>query len=358
VPYCRKCGAKLDDNARYCRVCGTAVAPILTSQTPTASGQQGRPVRRPGFPLALTIIIVVAVLIVAALVVAVIPFQHVSFSQSNEASARDVNTFRLILNSDIATVNIIEKDLPGTQRAATNISATGWRGLFGTDNPLALSFSEDTNTSTLTWFVTVSRAAGWSALNTINVVCDVYVDPSLPMEIQVHTNTGAITLNADKEATFQDLVLQANTGSVVANLSDGTVVTNRAVLEATTGGVLFAWENAKVPNDASVDLRASTGSVNVNLTQTGQLQGNVTLNAQTSTGGVNLNVSIQNDVGARISASTGLGGIDVNQKGFSGNQVPLQSSNYPAASDFDVTLRTSLGGININANYELGGTRT
>jgi hypothetical protein len=358
VPYCRKCGAKLDDDARYCRVCGTAVEPTLASPTPTAPGQGGRPVRRPGFPLALTIAIIVAALVVAALVVLVVPFQPVSFSQSNQASARDVNSFRLILNSDVATVNIIEKDLPGNQRAAANISATGWRGFLGSDRPLALSFSEDTNASTLTWFVTVSRAGGWSAFNALNVTCDVYVDPSLPMEILVHTDTGAITLNANGEATFQDLVLQANTGSVVANLGDGTVIANRVVLEATTGSLQFAWDNAKVSHDALANLKASTGSVEVNITQTRQLQGNVTLNAETSTGGVNLNMDIQNDVGARISATTSLGGIDVQQKGFSGNETPLQSDNYPAVSDFDMTLRTSLGGININASYELGSTRT
>jgi hypothetical protein len=358
MSYCRKCGAKLDDDARFCRVCGTAVAYVPSTTRPPSPGQPRRPTRRPGFPLALTIIIVIAALVVAALVVAAVPFQPVNFSQSNESSARDVNSFRLILNSDVAAVNIIEKDLPGNQRAATNISATGWKGFFGSDRPLALSFSEDTNASTLTWFVTVSRAEGWSVFNALNVTCDVYVDPSLPIEILVHTDTGAVTLNADREATFQDLVLQANTGSVVANLREGTVITNRIVLEATTGSVQFAWDNAMASQDAQVNLRASTGSVDVNVTQISQLQGNVTLNAETSTGGVNLNMDIQNDVSARISATSSLGGIDVQQKGFSGNETPLQSSNYPAVSDFDVTLRTSLGGININANYELGGTRT
>jgi hypothetical protein len=269
-----------------------------------------------------------------------------------------VNSFRLVLNSDVAAVNIIEKDLPGNQRAAANISATGWRGLFGSDHPLALSFNEDTNASTLTWFVTVSRAGGWSGFDALNVTCNVYVDPSLPLEILVHTDTGAITLNSDMEATFEDLVLQANTGSAVANLGARTVITNRVVLEATTGSVQFAWDNPSVTQNVPVNVRASTGSVEVNVTQTRQMQGNVTLNAETSTGGVNLNIDIQNGVGARISATTSLGGIDVQQNGFTGDDTPTQSDNYPTASNFDVTLHTSLGGININANYELGGTRT
>jgi hypothetical protein len=96
----------------------------------------------------------------------------------------------------------------------------------------------------------------------------------------------------------------------------------------------------------------------VNIAQSGQLGGNVTLNAETTTGGVNLAMNIKNDVGARISASTALGGIDINQQGFSGNQVPIQSTNYPAGNNFDVTLRATTGGVNINADYGVVGTRS
>ncbi len=309
--------------------------------------------------MAFVAVIVVAILVFAALVVAFVPFQPVNFSQSNEASAANIDALTLVVTADVANVNVMLRDLPGNQRAATNISATGWRGIFGDDKPLALAFDEETSGSTLTYLVNVSKSPGWSGLNVLNVTCAVYVDPSVNLGILVHTNTGAITINADRDATFEDLVLQATTGSIVANLRDGTIITNRVVLEATTGSVQLFWNDAEVSSGALVDLRASTstGSVELNVTQTRQLQGNVTLNAETSTGGVNLNMGIQ-IVGARISASTSMGGINVNQKGFSGNQVPIQSNNYPAASDFDITLRTSVGGININAHYELGGTLT
>jgi hypothetical protein len=76
------------------------------------------------------------------------------------------------------------------------------------------------------------------------------------------------------------------------------------------------------------------------------------VNAETTTGGINLAMAINDDVGARIGSHTGVGGISVEQQGFSGNQSLLQSSNYPAGSNFLVNLRTTTGGININAAYE------
>jgi hypothetical protein len=360
VPYCRNCGAKLNDDARFCPVCGTAVGPGAAPQQPVATPEpsRSRPVRRAGFPIVAAAIIIIVLLVAAVFVVALFPFQQVTFSQANEASAGSVNTLQLILNADVANFNVILKDLPGNQLAATNISATGWRGIFGTDHPLALSFREETNNSTLTWFVNVSRAGDWPIVNMLNVQCDVYVDPSVTLVILARTGTGSITMDADRQATFGDLVLQTTTGSVTAHLGDAATIDNRAVVETTTGSLQLAWDNPRVTGNVEVDLRATTGSVDVNVSQSRQLQGNVTLDAAAVTGSVLLNMNLQNDVGAKIAASTTLGGVNVQQHGFSGNQVPLQSSNYPAGSNFDVTLRATTGGVNINANYGLVGTRS
>jgi hypothetical protein len=307
--------------------------------------------------LAATVLIIVLVVVVAAVVVAFIPIQPVNFNQLDEASAANVDSLRLTVNADIASVNVMLRDLPGNQRAAVDVSATGWRGIFGTDRPLSLSFDENTQGSTLVYVVSVSRAVGWPIF-TLNATCDVYVDPSVSLVVTVSTSTGAITMNADREATFERLVLHATTGSVVANVKEDTVIAGDFSLETTTGSVQLLWDEVNVTGNIPVNVKTTTGSVDVNITQTRQLGGNVTLDAEATTGGVNLAMNIQGDVAAKISASTSLGGIDVNQQGFLGNTTPLQSSNYPSGGNFDVTLKTSLGGININAVYELGGTRS
>jgi hypothetical protein len=305
-------------------------------------------------------IVLIAILVIAliGIVIAFAPFYPVSFSQSNEASAGNVDTLKLVVDADAANVNVMLKDLPGNRRAAVNVSATGGRGIFGTDQPLALGFKEDTDNSTLTYSVNVSRTEGWMIFNTLNVTCDVFIDPSVKLDITVHTATGSITINADIDAILQNLDLQATTGNVEATVKQGVVISGDFSLQTTTGSAVLQWDEAEISRNIAVNVLTTTGSTEVNITQSRQLAGNVTLKAQTTTGGVNFAMNIQNDVGAKISATTTLGGVNVQQSGFTGNQAPLQSNNYLSVSNFIVTLSATTGGIDINAAYELGGTRS
>lgn len=358
MPYCRNCGAKIDEDARYCRVCGTPVAPAAIYTKPPEPIPTGKQAQKTDFPLAGIVAIVIVVLLLIALIIAFLPVQPVRFSQSNEASDLNVDSLRLTLNADVASINIMLRDLPENQRAAINVSANGWRSIFGSDKPLALTFNEHRQGSTLEYSVDIMRTAGSASFNTLNVSCDVYVDPSVSIFTTITTSTGAIVMNADTEASFQGIILRTTTGSVVANIKEGVVIEGDFSLETTTGSAELLWNEAKVTGNVPVNVKATTGGLDVNITQNEQIGGNMTLNAETTTGGVNLAMSIKNDIGARISASTGLGGIDVNQQGFSGNQVPIQSNNYPAGNNFDITLRATTGGININVDYAIVGTRS
>ena len=158
--------------------------------------------------------------------------------------------------------------------------------------------------------------------------------------------------------SFQGVHVETNTGSVEARLTEGVVIGGSFSLQTATGSVQLLWAEAGVSGNVPVNLTTNTGSVDINITQTRSLTGNVTLNAETSTGGVSFRMDIRNDVGAKISASTVIGGVNVEQQGFLGNASPLQSSNYPAGSNFLINLGTNTGGIDINAVYELGGVRS
>ena len=356
MPYCRKCGSKLDDDAKFCHVCGTPVTPILTVTRRVAAAP---PVRRSPFILAAAILIAILVIAVVGVAIALVPLQPVSFNQSNEASAANVDSLRLIVDAEVANVNVILKDLPGNQRATINVSATGRRGIFGTDRPLALAFKENTSDSTLTYSVNVSRAEGWPVYNPLDVGCDVYLDPSVNLDITIRTETGSIMINAfNRDVTLQKLNLQTITGSVQASLEKGVVIAGDISLQTTTGSAQLIWDEVEISRNINVNVITTTGSAEVNITQSMQLEGNVTLNAQTTTGGINFALTIRNEVGARISASTTMGGVNIQQQGFSGNQAPLESDNYPAVSNFIVNLATTLGGIDVSAAYELGGVRS
>jgi hypothetical protein len=179
----------------------------------------------------------------------------------------------------------------------------------------------------------------------------VYIDPSANLSLYVHSSVGDIVMNADDNMTLQNLDLETTTGSVDVSLEKGVIINGIVSLETTTGSVQFQMDKADASGSVSVNLQSTIGSVNVDLTENQKLSGNVTVSARTTIGGVNLSMVIDDDVGARIESHADLGEINVDVQKFSGNETLLQSDNYPAGSNFLVNLRTTTGGININAAY-------
>jgi hypothetical protein len=109
---------------------------------------------------------------------------------------------------------------------------------------------------------------------------------------------------------------------------------------------------ANVQGNDTFNLQTTTGTVDTDIAENKALSGNVQVNAATTTGTVNLSMLIDDGVGARIESQTQIGQITTNLNNFSGNKSPIESNNYPAESNFLITLRTSVGGININAAYQ------
>lgn len=346
MPYCRKCGAKLDEDARFCHVCGTPVAAATAATKPTAPKR-----RRPFYilPVAILIAVLVSAIIIGALFF--LPFYPVHFNQTNQVPKADVDNLILDFQADVAQVNIFFENLPGNM-AVLNVTAEGNVGILDDPNrAVNVTFSHQATNNSVIVIASVSRATRWPILYNLNVNCDVYIDPSANLTLHVRSSVGNIVMDADTKVTLQSLDLETATGSVDVSLSKGVVVAGFISLKTTTGSVQFQMDEADVSGDFSVNLKSTTGSVNVDLTATQNLSGNVTVNARTTTGSVNLRMVIDNDVGARIESDTDLGGINVGVEKFSGNQTLLQSDNYPAGSNFLVNLRTTTGGINISAAY-------
>lgn len=359
MPYCRNCGAKLEDNARFCRVCGTPVVPESAQQTKLkTSVYRQQPAPKTGVPFWAIMLIIAAALVLVAVVIVFLPIEQVDFDQSNQVTAANLDTFELNLEAEIANVNLFLRDLPGNQTAVLNVSATGWRGIFGSNTPVALHFDEDRSDGALIWTAKVFRSGNWPIYNRLDINCNVYVDPEADLEISVVTETGSVAFNGNSESNFQNLKLQATTGSITASLNENVIISGAFQLETTTGRVQLNWNNAGASGTIPIGVKTTTGSIELNVTQTRQLTGNVTLDAEATTGGLTMTLDLQNDVGARIAASTVMGGINVEQQGFSGNSVPLQSDNYPSRNNFGITLRTTLGGVDIDASYDLAGIRS
>jgi len=349
MPYCRKCGAKLDETARFCHVCGTPVAAVTAAPSPKA------PRRQPFYILPVTILI--AVLISAVVIGALffLPFHPVHFNQTNEVPKADVDNLFLEFHADVANVNVFFENLPANM-AIVNVTAEGNVGIFDDPNrAVNVTFSHQTANNSAIVVASVSRTTRWPILlYNLNVNCDVYIDPSANLTLYVRSSVGNVVMDADTEVALQSLDLETTTGNIDVTLSKDVTVAELVSLKSTTGTIQFKMDEADVLGvlgSGAVNLQSTTGSVNVDLTATQRLSGNVTVNARTTTGSGNLRMAIDGDIGARIESDTTVGSITVDVKKFSGNQTPLESDNYPAGNNFLVNLKTTTGGININAAY-------
>jgi hypothetical protein len=345
MPYCRKCGAKLDEDARFCHVCGTPVVPV-------AATRPAAPTRRRRLYI-LPVAILIAVLL-SAMVIGVLfflPFYPVHFNQTNQVPKADVNNLFLEFQADVAHVNVFFKNL-SSNMALLNVTANGNVGILEDPNrPVNVTFSHHMSTNSEIVTVSVSRTIRWPISYNLNVNCNVYIDPSANLTLHVRSTVGNIVMDANTSVTLQILDLETETGNVDVSLSKGVVVADLITLHTTTGNVQFEMDEANVSRNVSVELQSTTGSVNMDLIEKQKMSGNVTLNARTTTGSVNLSMVIDDDVGATIESETAIGGINEDLEKFSGNETLLQSDNYPAGSNFLVNLRTTTGGININAKY-------
>jgi hypothetical protein len=345
LPYCRRCGTKLDESAHFCQKCGTPVATFA----PPAPATPARSIRKE--PLVIAAIALIAILVVAVIAVAIIavPVNTVNFNQTNQDSHQGITTLNLNVQANTAQVDIITQNITD-KNIIIITSAAGSRSIFGSNNLVNVTFTNETVNNVLTVNSKITESNGFSTGN-FHVTCTVYVNPALNLNINVTTQAGKITLNAEKSAIFQSVNLQANAGNVEANLQNATIAGN-LVLKTSAGAIYYGARQASVQGNQTVNLQANAGSVTMDITQTKTLQGNLQVNAVTELGSINVGLVIDGDVGAKILSQTNLGSIHTDVQRFSGNQSPIQSNNYPAVSNIEINSQTNLGSININAAYQ------
>jgi len=350
VPYCRRCGTKLDEDAHFCLRCGTPVAVYVPIPALVVPARPARPIRKE--PLVIAAVALIAILLATVVVVAIIaaPVDSVNFNQTDQDSHQSINTLNLNVQADNAQVDIITQNIPG-QNILIITAASGSRGILDSNKPVTVTFTNETQNNVLTVNTKITEANGFFT-NNFQVTCTVYVNPALNLNVNVTTQAGKITLDSEKPAVFQSVNLQANAGNVEVNLQNFTISGNLS-LKTSAGSVYYGLSQASVLGNQTVDLQSNTGEVTMNITQTKMMQGTLQVNAETNVGSVNVGLVIDGDVGAKIVSQTGnLGSIHADAQNFSGDQSPIQSDNYPAASNIEINSQTNLGNININAAYQ------
>ncbi len=345
LPYCRKCGAKLEEEARFCRNCGT---PVVTYTYSPSHSQPQRPIKRE--PVFIAGIIIVAILISAAVIAALIfvSVRSYSFGQTNEVvNQPNVNTINLNFKADNAQVNIVTQNYTN-DAIVLSTSGAGSKGI-GTKSPVQIIFTNQTAGNTLTVNSQVTTSGFFA--RTPKVTCNIYLNPSMSLNLNVTTETGQVILTSNESATFQSLNLKSTTGEVQAYLQNDTVIAGDISLKTINGAVMFTMNQVNVDSNRTFSLQTTTGTVDMQITENQTLGGNVQVNASTVTGNIDLSININNGVGARIESHANIGSIRTNVNNFSGNKSPIQSNNYPAQSNFIVNLKANIGSINIDASY-------
>jgi hypothetical protein len=346
LPYCRKCGAKLQEDAKFCHNCGT---PGVTYTYAPSHPQTMRPIRHE--PVLIAGIIIVAILISAVVIAALVfaSVQSYSFGQTNEVvNQPNVNTINLNFKADNAKINIVTQNYTN-DAVAIYTSGAGSKGI-GTKNPVQIIFTNQTVGNTLTVNSQVTTSGFFAG--TPKVTCNIYLNPSMNLNLNVTTETGQVILTSNESATFQSLSFKSTTGEVKAYLQNETVIAGDISLRTTTGAVMFNMNQANVEGNRTLNLQTTTGTVDMQIAENQTFDGNVQVNASAVTGNVDLSMNINNGVGARIESQTEIGSINTNVNNFSGNKSPIQSNNYPSQSNFIVNLKTNIGSINIDATYQ------
>ena len=107
LPFCRRCGTKLDDSAHFCQKCGT---PVVTF-APAAPAKPDKPLKKE--PLVIAAIALIAILVTAVIVSAIIftPFSPISFNQTNQDSHFGINTLNLNFQANTAQVTVITQNI-------------------------------------------------------------------------------------------------------------------------------------------------------------------------------------------------------------------------------------------------------
>jgi len=302
-------------------------------------------------PVIIGAIVLVSILVIGVVVAALFatPFINVSIGQTYQDDTVDINKLDFNFESNRAQVNVFTLDM-NNNNFVIEIQGSAFKGMFGgnSDSPIQFSLYNDTTNGVQTVTIKLEES---NAFSRYNVVCNVYVNPALTINLNITSKAGQVNLINDKPTTFESINLETSAGDVGANLQNATVIGN-VTLRTQAGTVDFRTSQILVEGNNTISLHSNAGSINMDLTQTKTLQGNLQVNATAELGSVNVGLSIDGSVGAKIISQTTLGSIHTNLQHFSGNQSLIESDNYPAADNIEINNRTNLGSIDINAIYQ------
>jgi hypothetical protein len=296
-------------------------------------------------------LVVILLTAVFAVMLLSAPFATWDTNQSLEDKTLGVKTINLNFNTNMGRIDVF------TQKISNNnigiyVQANGSKGaLTDQGSPLTIAFDNQTVGDILTVDSWVRVQDAFTS--TAHVQISIYVDPALNLNLNTSSTTGQISFTGDNNAQIRSLSLKTTTGEVQANLNNNVTVSGNVSLSTTTGAVNYRMSQTNIVGNCTLDLHSTTGAVIMDITQTKAFMGNLDVNADTSTGGINVGLTIDGVIGAQITSQvSGLGNIQTDLTNFTGNKSPVQSHNYPASSNIEISNRVhGIGAVNVKATY-------
>jgi hypothetical protein len=300
--------------------------------------------------IAVIALIVVVILILAFAAVMFLPVKSVNFDQSKSVSSvSGVNKLDLKLSMSMGEVRVSYANLSG-QALNLHVVAKGSSGLLTDTNTVSLNFGETTSNDTALVNATVNVKDRLLGMANMNVRCNVIIDNSMRSKLDLTTSAGSILVNSTNATSLDQIVMNAKAGAVRLVVAQNVSLNGNISLSSDLGASALEWKNPRVMNNISVVTSTKAGGVVLNLSQTVPMNKTVSLSGTAQVGGVVLTLNMQGDIGASINSSSKLGGVHVGSKvGFTGSDNELRSTNYPAAGNFSMILRASVGGVEIKA---------
>lgn len=302
------------------------------------------------FAIAVIVLMVVLVVVLAFAAVLFLPVKAVNFDETKSvSSSTGVNRLNLRLNVDVGEVRVVYANLSGLA-LNLHVTAKGAVGLLMDPNTISLDFVQSTSADTALVNASVNVRDRLLGGSNLNLRCIVQIDSSMRSKLDLSTLAGSILVNGTNASAFDQVNISAKTGAATLIVTPGVLLNGDVTLSTNVGASILDWQNPEVAQDIRVIASAKTGGVELHINQTVPMNRTVSLNGTTATGGVSLNLDIRGNLSASIDSKTDLGGVHVGSKaGFNGADNALTSTNYPSTGNFAVSLRTNVGGVEVNA---------
>ncbi len=351
MPYCRNCGSKLDEDARFCRICGSPVAQTAPAPPAPSTGQM----RKLGaYPVA--VIVLVGILIVGAIVAALffVPFRHVDVQRRYTVpDVQGINRLNLDFLADAADVKIVPAELDG-ELVRLDVSAVGSTGFLGsTEEPLLVTLSNETAGDVLTVTARVEREQVWPLSYNVRVSCNLSIDRSVLIDLNAETTVGEISLPFNTfDTTYAGVNLRSATGGIEAWLGPTVFADGNVSLRSTTGSIFLDWNNVETTGETGIDVTSTTGSISLDVSEDADLNGNILCEASTTTGSINCQVRTGDGIGFQVTSQTTTGSITAEGSNINGEKSPVYSDNYPADKNIVLTLASTTGSITVDGYFQ------